>query len=77
VHGQGEQVRVPEALADLGGGGRHGVGGLVLAAGLVAQHRRQQQVALLDAVAPLPFEQPLGPAKPARGPPPARRGRRG
>ena len=67
VGGEGEQVRVAEALADRrrlcrGCGGR-----LEVAARLLLEDDREQQVAALNAVAPLVVEQPLGAAEPAAG----------
>ena len=65
VPGAGDQVRVPAALADLGGARRGGVRGLAVAGGKMLLHDRQQQIALLGAVVLLAFEQPLGTGEPA------------
>jgi hypothetical protein len=65
VHGEREQVLITEALADLGSIGCRSVSGLPVTAGLMPQHDRHQQIAPLDAVASLAFDQPLGTAEPA------------
>src|SRR3712207_8486753 len=44
----------------LGSVGCGGVRGLPVTGGLMPQHDRHQQIAPLDAVTPLAFEQPLG-----------------
>ena len=56
--GEREQVGVAEALADRGRLGRGGDRGLVVAGRLVLEHPRQQEVALLDAVAVLALDEP-------------------
>ena len=67
MHGEGEQIRVVEALADLGGLRRGGDRGIVVTRSLVLEHRRQQHVAVLDAVMLLAVEQPLRAAQPSAG----------
>src|SRR5215204_2875387 len=54
-------------LADLGSPSCGGVRSLPVTAGLMPQHDRHQQIAPLDAVASLAFDQPLGTAEPACG----------
>jgi hypothetical protein len=66
--GEGEQVRVAEALSDRGGLTRGDGSRLPVAAGLLLEHGRQQEVAALDPVLPLAVEQPLGAAQPATRP---------
>ena len=68
VPGTGDQVRIPAALADLGGAGRGRVRSLVVASGKVLLHDWQQQIALLGALVLLMLQQSLGAAKPARRP---------
>ena len=68
VGGEGEQVRVAEALSDRGGLARGGGSRLPVAARLLLEHGRQQEVAALDPVLPLAVEQPLGAAQPATRP---------
>ena len=63
--GAGDQVRVPAALADLGGARRGRVRGLAVAGGKLLLHDRQQQIALLGAFVLLAFEQPLGAGEPS------------
>ena len=65
VHGEGEQVSIAEALADHGSFGCGGVRALVVAGGRTLQHDRQQQIAPLDAIMLLAFEQPLRTAEPS------------
>jgi hypothetical protein len=65
MYGEGEQVSIAEALADLGSFGCGGVRGLVVTGRRVLHHNRHQQVAPLDAVALLAFEQPLGTPEPS------------
>jgi hypothetical protein len=65
LYGEGEQISIAEALPDLGGGVRSGTCGLVVTTGLVLKHERQQQIALLDALTPLSFDQPPRAAEPA------------
>ena len=66
--GEGEQIRVAEALADRGGLAGGGGSRLPIAARLLLEHGRQQEVAALDPVLPLALEQPLGAAQPATRP---------
>ena len=77
VHGQGDQVGVAEALADRGGLGRGGLRGLGSPAATCCEQDRDQQVAPLDAVALLAFEQPLRAAEPSARADPSPRGSRG
>ena len=59
-----EQVPVAEALTYRGRLGRGGGRGLEVRGGFVLEHDRYQQVALLDAFAPLALHQALGAAEP-------------
>ena len=68
VGGEGEQVGVAEALSDRGGLARGGGRRLAVAAGLLLEYGRQQQVAALDAVALLALQQPPGAPQPAARP---------
>jgi hypothetical protein len=65
VGGECEQVGVAEALPDRGGVGGGGGSRLPVAAGLLLERGRQQEVAALDAVAPVALEQPPGAPHPA------------
>ena len=65
VHGQGEEVGVAEALADAGDVGRHRGRGVEVAIGLMAEHQRDPQIPVLDAVAPGALQQPLCARKPS------------
>ena len=64
--GDREQIRIAETRGDLGRRGGGGAGGLQIARRPVLEIGCEQQIALLDTVAPL-FEQPLGAREPARG----------
>ena len=63
-----DQVGIAEALADRGGRGRGGARGVGVAGGDVAQQRRDQQVAPLDAVLPRALERALRRARTIRPP---------
>jgi hypothetical protein len=65
VAGAGDQVCLPEALADLDGADGDGVRDFAITGGELLLHDRQQQVAPLDAVTLLAFEQPLGTGQPS------------
>ncbi len=65
LHGEGEQIRIAEAPADLRSVGCDGGCGLVVTAGLVLKHERKQQIAPFHAVAPLTLDQPLRAAEPS------------
>ena len=65
MHGEGEQVCIIEALADLGSFGSSCVRCLPVPVGLVPQHDRYQEIAPLDAVALLALDQPLGATEPS------------
>ena len=62
---EGEQVRIAEALPDLGGVGRDVGCRLVLAGGLVLEDDRKQQITPFHAVARLALDQPLRAAEPS------------
>jgi len=66
--GEGEQIRVLEALADRRRLGCGYGGGFQVAASFLLEDERQQQIAALDSVTALAVEQPLGAAKPTAGP---------
>ena len=69
VQGEGDEIRGRRSdVADLRGCGCSRCRLGVLTGGLVPEHDRQQQVALLGAVAPVLLEQPLRPAEPAGRP---------
>ena len=63
--GQRHQVRVAEAVADLGGLAEGGVRGRGVALARSLQRDRQEQIALLHAVQLAVVEQPPGPGEPA------------
>ena len=65
VPGAGDQVRIPAALADLGGVSRGRVRSLEVARGKLLLHDRQQQIAPLGALVLLVLQQPLGAGEPA------------
>ena len=69
VNRKSKQVVVAEALADLRRRGCGGGSAFQIALGFVLEDDRHQHVALLDALALLPIEQPLGAAEPAGGRP--------
>ena len=56
VAGEPDQVRVAEALADLGGDGRGGIPGLPVTARHLLQPDRNQQIAAFDAVLTRPLQ---------------------
>ena len=62
-----EQVGIAEAGGDLGRSSGSGTCGLPISRSPVLEISRDQCIALLDAVALLTFEQPLGAREPARG----------
>ncbi|MGH2825324.1 MAG: hypothetical protein ACRDLY_20360 [Thermoleophilaceae bacterium] len=64
LSGEREHDPIAEALADRDRLGAGGDRGLEVAGRLVLRHGRQQQVAALDAVASLTFDQPPGTAEP-------------
>ncbi len=66
LRGEGEQVRIAEALADRSGLGRDGDRGLEIAGRHVLEHERQQQVAPFRAVTVLALDEPPGTPEPAR-----------
>src|SRR5204863_6113707 len=66
VNGEREQIGVAEALADLGCCGRRGGRALPVALRLVLEDDGHEHVALLDTLALLLLEQPLGAAEPPR-----------
>src|SRR5262249_31935545 len=61
------QVRIAEAVGDLGGAGGEGVAGRGIALGKALSRDGVEQVALLHAVALAVVEQPPGSGKPASG----------
>ena len=63
----GGQVQLTVARADLGRPDGRGAGRLVVTGGELLQHERQQQIPVLDALAPDPLERP-----PRSGEPPGR-----
>ena len=63
--GQGEQVGVAEALSDRSGLAGGSSSRLPVVARPLLEHRRQQQVAVLDSVALLALEQPASASQPA------------
>jgi hypothetical protein len=63
--GEGGQVRVAEALADLGRLGCRRDRGIEVTARRVLEDDRHQHITLLHALAPLPLDQPLGAAEPS------------
>ena len=65
LYGECEQVRIAEALADLGRLGRGGGRSLVVTGCLMPEHEREQQIASLDAVTPLAFDEPLRASQPS------------
>jgi hypothetical protein len=62
-----DEVRVPEALPDPRRLRRGRDRAVEVALRLALEHRRDQEIPLLDAVAPLALDQPPGPAEPAAG----------
>ena len=67
VPGERDEVGVPEALADRRRLGERGRGGAGLAARLLLERDREQQVAAFHALAVRAVEQPLRAAEPAAG----------
>jgi hypothetical protein len=65
LYGQGEQVSIAETLADLSDFGRDSGSGLVVTGTLLLKHERQLQIALLHALTPLAFDQPLRATQPS------------
>ena len=65
MSGKRKQIRVAETLADRGRLGSGRGGRLEIAACLVSEYGRHEQVTALDAFAVFPFEQPLGAREPA------------
>ena len=65
VHGEREQVRIAEALADLGGLAEDVAGRREVAGRFVLKHEREEHVPALDAVLLALLEQPLRAAGPA------------
>jgi hypothetical protein len=65
VHGERDEVRIAETLADLGSLGRGGGRGLVVTRGRLLHQGGEQQITLLDAVPPLVFKEALRAAEPA------------
>ncbi|MGH2741709.1 MAG: hypothetical protein ACRDN8_04320 [Thermoleophilaceae bacterium] len=65
MYGEGEQIRIAKALADLGSSHCGGVRSLVATGRTMPHHDRQQQIALLDAFTLLAFDQPLRAAEPS------------
>ena len=61
-----EEIGIAETLRQLGGSGRGQRRRFGIAARLVLEHERQQQVAALDALLLLVLEQPLPAREPAR-----------
>ena len=64
VAGQAEQIGLTKALPDTSRSDRRGVGGIVIAGGLLPHHHGHQQVSLFDTLARFALHQALGPGEP-------------
>jgi hypothetical protein len=65
MYGEGEQVCIAESLGDLGGVGCGAGRSLPITGGHTTQQERYQQIASLDALILLAFDQPLRATEPA------------